>query len=108
VTIKPRYTEADGKKVSKCFIDQNGKGLKSFFKKDSMGDFPPIKISEVDGKTMYDSSEQLAYWKVWIEKTFVYDNSNADYIAANNAAVAAGELPQTFEQTEDELSDLPF
>jgi hypothetical protein len=109
VTIKPRYSEADGKKVSKCFVDQNGKALKAFFKKDSMGDFPQMKVTEVDGKTFYDSSDQLAYWKVWVEKTFVYDNPNPDYIAANNAAIAAGKLPQTFiEPSDEELSDLPF
>lgn len=65
VTIKPSYNEHTNK--STCFVIQYGKSLKWFHTLDKPGDMPITKKHEVNGKIIYDSTDQTEYWINWIK-----------------------------------------
>lgn len=91
VYIQPSYKrDENGKTSAGCFIEQGGRYLKHAHTKDNPGDLPRLETVEFKGKTQYDNSKQIAYWKNWLIGVFGEDT-------------AVQEAPQ-----QDEESDLPF
>ena len=71
ITIKPSSIKNEsGKTATTCFIQQNGKFLKHFYTKDNLGDLPPLDKIEFKGKTQYDNTKQIAFWKNWLSSLF--------------------------------------
>jgi len=73
IEITPSYKKGDnGNPKTTCFVKQSGQNLKHAFTKDNIAssDFPPIITSIHKGKTIYDDTEQILYWKNWINDTF--------------------------------------
>lgn len=66
IDINPNYSETDGKSKTTVFVVQNGKTLKHAHTLNNMGDMPELELSSVDGKQVWDSSKQVAYWKKWL------------------------------------------
>lgn len=66
INIAPSYKEIDDKPQSTCFVKQYGKVLKHAYAKDRMGDLPPVDIVTFKGKTQYDGSNQVEFWKKWL------------------------------------------
>jgi hypothetical protein len=74
VEIVPSYKKGDkGTTQTTCFINQKNKSLKHFHTKDNMGDLPLLKSMQLKGNTVWDNSEQIAYWKNWLRS--IYDLS---------------------------------
>ena len=71
ITIKPSCVKNDnGKTITTCFVQQNGKVLKHFYTKDNLGDLPPLDKVEFKGSVQYDNSKQIAFWKNWLSSLF--------------------------------------
>jgi len=66
--ISPSYSEKDNKKISGCFVEQNGTALKWFYnkEKDNLKDLPAVQKVRVKGKDVYDGTDQLEFWKNWL------------------------------------------
>jgi hypothetical protein len=96
ITIKPSSVKNEsGKTITTCFIQQNGKFLKHFYNKDNIGDLPPLDKIEFKGKTQYDNSKQIAFWKNWLSSLF-----------EQNTPKQSPKLQD--EDFEDYADDLPF
>lgn len=71
ITITPKLKE-DGKTV--CFVEQNGKFLKHYFTKDFKGKdgdiLPELTPVIFKGVQKYDNTNQVEYWKNWLNKTY--------------------------------------
>jgi len=103
VNITPSYKEIDDKPQSTCFVKQYGKVLKHTYTKDKQGDFPQVEVVTFKGKTQYDGSAQIEFWKRWLNS-----------LNFKHEIIADAPMPQTDNKQEktfievDESSDLPF
>jgi hypothetical protein len=71
VYIQPSFKKDEsGKSQVGCFVSQGGVFLKHAHTKDRPGDLPQLETVTFKGKTQYDNSKQLAYWKNWLLSTF--------------------------------------
>ena len=61
-----------------------------------MGDLPELKVVNFGGKTLYDNTEQVAFWKNWLDS--VINTKNNEPIENN----------QNIEESNDFNDDLPF
>ena len=73
IEITPSYKKCEnGNPKTTCFVKQSGENLKHAFTKENSGkgEYPQVETSVYDGKTTYNSTAQILYWKDWINKTF--------------------------------------
>mgnify|MGYP003435054998 CR=1 FL=1 len=66
--ITPTFEEKGAKKNSGCFVEQEGASLKWFYSKanDNLTEIPQLESTVFGGKTLYDGSKLLAFWKNWL------------------------------------------
>lgn len=98
VYIKPSLTKDDkGRNSSTCFVKQGNYYLKHAYNRNNMGDLPELKVMTFGGKTIYDNTDQLAFWKRWLDKVI-------------NQREGKEEKPNNnFEESNDFIDDdLPF
>ena len=75
ITITP-FSKIGEKGVAQttCFVNQDGKFLKHYFSKSFNGTandiLPELKSFEFKGETKFDNTEQLKYWKNWLQNLF--------------------------------------
>ena len=98
VEIQPHCSKEDGKVKTTCFVMQNGAALKHFYTKNNAGDYPQLEVHEFKGKTMYDGTKQIEFWKKWLNETFVA-------APEDQKPSSAPEAPELNTPLED---DLPF
>lgn len=94
VYIKPSLSKVDGKNSATCFVKQGNTFLKHAYTRNNMGDLPELKVINFGGKTLYDNSEQLDFWKKWLDSSI-----NTQSTIIEN---------ETIEQSKDFDDDLPF
>lgn len=108
--ISPSYTEKEGKKQSKMFLQQDAGWLKQFFTKDNPNGLPELKQVKVNGKVVWDGTDRLVFFKDMIIKL----NTKLEAIWAgkvHNEIMTEGtdELPATGPVTEVKKSvKVPF
>jgi hypothetical protein len=61
--LSPSYTDTDGKKQSKMFIQQSSGWLKQYFTKDNPNGLPDLQKIKVKGKETWDNTERLEWLK---------------------------------------------
>lgn len=67
VLITPDYKkEGDDKPSTTCFIRQNNIPLKWYSTKDHPMEVPPLKSVTFKDELLWDSSDQMKYWKDWL------------------------------------------
>ena len=98
--IIPNFKEIEGKTKTTCFVKQDGKTLKHFHTINNMGDLPEAKKVVFKGQEVWDSSNQLSYWKNWLMKADWYNPSNNKKDDEYESTI-----PSDLFQEED---DLPF
>lgn len=97
IYIKPSLTKDEqGRNNATCFVKQGNSFLKHAYTKNNMGDLPELKVVNFGGKTLYDNTEQVAFWKKWLDSV-INTNSNPTQ-----------EPSQNIEQINDFDDDLPF
>lgn len=63
----PSYKKEEGETPKTTFfVEQNGKTLKHTHTRDNVGDLPPLEQVTFKGKTQWDGSNQIVYWKDWL------------------------------------------
>jgi hypothetical protein len=75
-TIIPNYKEEEGKTKTTCFVKQNGQTLKHAHTLANPGDLPPAEKVSFKGQEMWDSSNQLSYWKKFLTNATWYNEEN--------------------------------
>jgi len=94
----------NGKTNTTCFIQQDGKFLKHYYKKDANSGkwlgkegelLPDLKMIEFKGKKQPDNSDQIKFWKDWLYSQ--YNEENEPEVSPT---------PEGFEFENDD--DLPF
>ena len=67
VRISPSYKKEEGAlPKTTCFVHQRGSGALKFYSTQAdQKDLPALKKFVVKGKDVYDSTEQINYWKEW-------------------------------------------
>jgi hypothetical protein len=97
IYIKPSLSKDEqGRNNSTCFVKQGNSFLKHAYTKNNMGDLPELKVVNFGGKTLYDNTEQVAFWKNWLDS--VINTKNNETIENN----------QNIEESNDFNDDLPF
>lgn len=67
VKLSPTFSEEGSKKSSGMFVNQGSdKALPWYSTKNDPKDVPALKAVTFKGKTVYDGSEQIEYWKKWL------------------------------------------
>lgn len=98
-TIIPNYKEEEGKTKTTCFVKQNGDTLKHAHTLANPGDLPPAEKVSFKGQEMWDSSNQLTYWKKFL--------TNASWYKPTEETSQQEDVPPPFE--DDFIDDdLPF
>lgn len=104
VKIVPTYKEADGKKQSGLFINQNEQAVKWFFTNNNPLNRPPIKEFTINGNKVYDSTDQTAFYIEMLEmeiKPKLPHAALAGPATQFEAATTASDITEPFD-------DLPF
>lgn len=97
IYIKPSLSKDEqGRNNATCFVKQGNSFLKHAYTKNNMGDLPELKVVNFGGKTLYDNTEQVAFWKNWLDS--VINTKNNEPIENN----------QNIEESNDFNDDLPF
>ena len=97
IYIKPSLSKDEqGRNNATCFVKQGNSFLKHAYTKNNMGDLPELKVVNFGGKTLYDNTEQVAFWKNWHDS--VINTKNNEPIENN----------QNIEESNDFNDDLPF
>lgn len=96
VAIQPHYSKSDGKPKTTCFVSQNGITLKHFFKKDNLGELPPLETQEFKGQIHYDGTKQIEFWKNWLNSIY------------GNELPSPPPAPAPLSEKSEALDDLPF
>lgn len=97
VYIKPSLTKDEqGRNNATCFVKQGNNFLKHAYTKANMGDLPELKVVTFGGKTLYDNTGQVAFWKKWLDSVI---NTKNEPQEQNN---------QKIEESNDFNDDLPF
>jgi hypothetical protein len=97
IYIKPSLSKDEqGRNNATCFVKQGSSFLKHAYTKNNMGDLPDLKVVNFGGKTLYDNTEQVAFWKNWLDS--VINTKNNEPIENN----------QNIEESNDFNDDLPF
>jgi hypothetical protein len=97
IYIKPSLSKDEqGRNNATCFVKQGNSFLKHAYTKNNMGDLPELKVVNFGGKTLYDNTEQVAFWKNWLDS--VINTKNNEPIENN----------QNIEESSDFNDDLPF
>jgi len=105
VEITPNYTEnADGRSKTTCFVSQNKITLKHFFTKENAGELPVLESHTFKGKTVYDNTKQIAYWKNWLIEIFNKETPPNTELNSTTQ-VMSSEEPSEITAA---LDDLPF
>jgi hypothetical protein len=97
IYIKPSLTKDEqGRNNATCFVKQGNSFLKHAYTKNNMGDLPELKVVTFGGKTLYDNTEQVGFWKKWLDSV------------VNTTPDPTQEPSQNKEQTNEFDDDLPF
>jgi len=97
IYIKPSLSnDEQGRNNATCFVKQGNSFLKHAYTKNNMGDLPELKVVNFGGKTLYDNTEQVAFWKNWLDSVI---NTKDNESIENN---------QNIEESSDFNDDLPF
>jgi hypothetical protein len=97
IYIKPSLTKDEqGRNNATCFVKQGNSFLKHAYTKNNMGDLPELKVVTFAGKTLYDNTEQVGFWKKWLDSV------------VNTTPDPTQEPSQNKEQTNEFDDDLPF
>ena len=80
VLIKVKMDVIQGKKKGAIFVKQFEKWIKAFFVKDKMQDYPAPKIINLGDKIMYDNTEQINYWKTYLNNRFEVQSIRNQFI----------------------------
>jgi hypothetical protein len=97
IYIKPSLSKDEqGRNNATCFVKQGNSFLKHAYTKNNMGDLPELKVVNFGGKTLYDNTEQVAFWKNWLDSVI---NTKDNESIENN---------QNIEESSDFNDDLPF
>jgi hypothetical protein len=112
VKITPWLDVVKGKKKSGIFVEQFGKALKWFATKDKPMDVPPMESTVFDGKTLWSSKKQQAYWKNWLlsvkwEHEIVAGSLSQPTNTGASKSTASSETITDINPIEDN-DDLPF
>jgi hypothetical protein len=101
LTIIPNSKEVNGKPQTTVFLKQGNASLKWVWTKDNPGDLPRLSQVTVKGKTIWDNTEQLEYFKNMLTN---------DIIPALGKAPAKVELlnGKSLVAEHDDLDSLPF
>ena len=109
--ITPTYEEKNTKKISGCFVEQNGTSLKWFYSKanDNLDQVPKLKEVMVGKTKHYDGSEILAFWKKWLLSLTFKDEMEASShsMSTQDNGLNTKSTEPSFDPNEDS-SDLPF
>lgn len=101
VEISPsEKTNEEGKKIQTCFVKQDDKNLRAAYTKDNLGDMPQLEVRQENGKTVYDNSAQIQFWKQWLLSVLKTDEPQTQSKAFNE--------PVTDTQAQQFVDDLPF
>lgn len=104
INIAPSSKEKDGKPQTTCFVKQYGRALKHAHTQANPGDLPQVKAVEFKGKTQWDGTEQIAYWKKWLSGI----QWEHEFIASSSTPQQTTERKQTEETYVSAPDDLPF
>ena len=104
INIAPSSKEKDGKPQTTCFVKQYGRALKHAHTMDNMGDLPQVKQVTFKGKTQWDGTEQINYWKNWL-LSIKWDHELVAGASNTAEAIKKQETVDTFMNAPD---DLPF
>lgn len=63
IQLTPSYTEKDGKKTSKIFLQQESGWLKQYFTKENPNGLPELKKIKIKGKDTWDNSDRMDWFK---------------------------------------------
>ena len=104
INIAPSYKEKDGKPQTTCFVKQNGKALKHAHTLENMGDLPKVNQVTFKGKTEWDGTEQINYWKNWLTGI----KWEHEFIAGAKTPLEEIKREKIADSFVDAANDLPF
>lgn len=104
INIAPSSKEKDGKPQTTCFVKQYGRPLKHAHTKDNPGDLPQVKEVTFKGKTQWDGTDQINYWKNWL----INIKWEHELIASAPTPQQAVEREKVKEEYMSAADDLPF
>ncbi len=107
IKVTPYYKEENGKPSTTCFVQQYGKILKHYFTRDNPGDYPQLEQVDFKGKTMWDGSKQIEYWKKWFA-SLQFENEFIASSTASHASLDISSNRSTQSYNEEIKDDLPF
>jgi hypothetical protein len=70
VLIKVKMDIVLGKKKGAIFVKQLENWIKAYFVKDKMQDYPAPKMITLGEKIIYDNTDQINYWKAYLNNRF--------------------------------------
>lgn len=102
ITITPNFQNKNDKPVTTIFIKQDGIALKHAYTLKNMGDLPALKKTEFKDEILYDSTDQIDFWKKWLTESLqpVTTSSSTETTTERKNYFEQNQVPQT--------DDLPF
>ncbi len=106
--LSPSYTEKDGKKESKIFLQNDAGWLKQYFTKENPNGLPELKQVKVSGKMVWDGSERLDFFKSMITKLNTALDTAWGATPAATPAAAPLTAPAPVETIAAPTGNIPF
>lgn len=104
IRCAPFYKKENDKTQTTFFVSQNGKTLKHFHTKDNPGDLPQVEAITFKGKTGWDGTKQIEYWKNWLRGL----NFEHEVIAGSTYQRTEAKDYKSADDVTEPLDDLPF
>jgi len=108
----PTYSEDGASKNSGMFVNQQGveKSLPWYSTKKDPKDVPPLKPVTFNGETKWDGTEQLKYWRDWLNSIKWTSDFEAGSMSQPSVSTttATHNPDQSGPVVSDDLEDLPF
>lgn len=109
INITPTYQVEGGSKKSGMFVNQYGKALSWYSTKKDPKDVPPAKAFEIKGSTVWDGTDQIKYWKNWLNSltwTTEIEAGSLSQPVVSNTPVKEEKVESTDNSNDND--DLPF
>jgi hypothetical protein len=80
ILIKVKMDVIQGKKKGAIFVKQLENWIKAFYTRDAMKDYPGPKIITLGDKIIYDNTDQINYWKNYLNTKFKIQSIRNQFI----------------------------
>lgn len=104
VKISPSFKQEGNQKNSSMFLEQGGKSLPWYSKKDDMKDVPLGEPVEIDGETKISRTKQNNYWKAWLASV----KWGNEFEASSITPMPSHEAKATAHSAVENQADNPF